>query len=33
MVAWRADSLPGNAPELIATVTGNARRAAGPDAG
>jgi 2-polyprenyl-6-methoxyphenol hydroxylase-like FAD-dependent oxidoreductase len=33
MVAWRADSLPGNASALIATVTGNAHRAAGPDAG
>ena len=33
MVAWRADSLPGNASALIAIVTGNSGRAAGPDAG
>jgi 2-polyprenyl-6-methoxyphenol hydroxylase-like FAD-dependent oxidoreductase len=33
MVAWRADSLPGDAPALIATVTGNARSAAGPEVG
>jgi 2-polyprenyl-6-methoxyphenol hydroxylase-like FAD-dependent oxidoreductase len=31
MVAWRADSLPGNASALIATVTGNAGGAAGTD--
>jgi 2-polyprenyl-6-methoxyphenol hydroxylase-like FAD-dependent oxidoreductase len=33
MVAWRADSLPGNASALIAIVTGNAGGPAGPDAG
>jgi hypothetical protein len=33
MVAWRADSPPGNASALIATVTGNADGAAGPAAG